>query len=111
MNRDNWIDVNEKPKVNNDDGFDTQHKISKSIWCWVKGHGGARGRYFYNSEKFVLDGMLGDWEVTHWQPLPSAPGEDKSEYDWEKVFDNAQTMHLQEFTNHYKHHSPKEVKE
>jgi hypothetical protein len=69
-----WNIVLTKPAVNTADKFDAEHGISEKVLVRIIDNNGkfwgySFGRFYYNSEHWVIEGYLGDFIVTHWSSL------------------------------------------
>ena len=68
-----WISVEDRlPSIDEDDVFNKEHKITKK--CLVLENGKPYFGYcFLESKRWNIEGIIGNINITHWQPVPQPP--------------------------------------
>jgi hypothetical protein len=69
-----WNTSNVKPQVNTADDFDARHHQSARVLVRIKDSNGkfcgcSFGRYWHDSNTWVIEGFLGEFIITHWSSL------------------------------------------
>lgn len=66
-----WISVKNPPVLKSDEnGFIRQRVM---VFCEGEILLGYARKSYDGDVKFKADGRMGEWEITHWMPLPDAP--------------------------------------
>ena len=67
-----WVSASERmPDIDTSDKWNNDNKITKDVVCWSKEWGRRFGRYYYNSGRWSIDGVLSSNQIVieYWVDL------------------------------------------
>jgi hypothetical protein len=68
-----WISVKDNLPLlkKNPDNLERYAGTSEDVLIWMSGY--LIAKYHHALQKWAIPGYHGDWQPTHWQPLPEPP--------------------------------------